>query len=448
MSYIKRIASQFFGVVLFAIPGLLYSQAYLITDVAGQGRIGYSGDGGPATNAHLNNPTSVFADNFGNIYISDWGNSRLRMVNSAGIINTIAGNGIYGYSGDGGAATAAELNGPMGIYVDDSGNIYLADIGNQRIRKINTDGIINTIAGNGTLGFSGDEGPADLAEFNDPAGICGDIFGNIYVADEFNNRIRKISAAGIISTIAGGGGRGYSGDGGPATQAELYYPSGVAVDNAGDIFIADESNNCIRKVNKQGIISTIAGNGMPGFSGDGGLAASAELSNPAGIGIDKKGNIYITDGFNNRIREIDTNGIISTIAGNGMQGDSGVGDSATLAELYNPVSVAADVSGNLYFANQFNYCVQKLSPIPPDLSPPVITVYPNPNQGIFTVEVENFNPTLRFEVYNILGQRVTFIQLTSPKTQLNLSACSNGVYLYRLISTGNKVYGTGKVIIL
>jgi len=450
LHFIKKISFLFLLLVLylFMANNLLYSQAYLVTNIAGQRTPGYTGDGGPATIANLGNPTSVYADNTGNIYISDWGNSRLRVVNSAGIISTFAGNGIYGYSGDGGPATSAELNGPMGIFVDAYGNVYIADIGNQRIRVINTNGIINTIAGNGALGFSGDGGPATSAEFNDPAGICGDIWGNIYVADEFNNRVRRINANGTIISVAGNGIQGYSGDGGPATQAEFYYPSGVAVDSAGNVFIADESNNCIRKVNTQGIISTIAGNGAPGFYGDGGPSNLAGLSNPAGVGIDNRGNIYITDGFNSRIREINANGIISTIAGNGVAGYSGAGDSATLAELYNPISIMADTSGNLYFVNQFNNFVQKLSLIPPDVSPPLITVYPNPNQGVFTVRIQNFYPFLRLEIYNILGEKVSYIELTSPITQVNLSTCSAGIYLYRLISTNNKVYGSGKVAIL
>jgi hypothetical protein len=447
--FIKNIGLRFCGLLLLCIAGnSLYSQAYLITNVAGKRTAGFSGDGGPAINADMDNPTAVYADNTGHIYISDWGNSRLRIINSAGIISTLAGNGIYGFSGDGGPATAAEINGPMGIYADNFGNVYFADIGNQRIRKINVNGIITTVAGNGVLGFSGDGGPATSAEFDDPAGICEDIWGSIYVADEFNNRVRKISPNGIISTIAGGAGRGYLGDGGPATQAELYYPSGVATDSAGDVFIADESNNCIRKVNTQGMLFTIAGNGIPGFSGDGGPANLSELSNPAGIGTDNRGNIFITDGFNSRIREINANGIISTIAGTGVAGYSGVGDSATLAALYNPISIMADTSGNLYFANEFNNYVQKLSLLPPDISPPVITVYPNPNKGIFTIGIKNFYPFLRLEVYNVLGERISYIGLTSPITQVNLSTCSAGVYLYRLISTNNKVFGSGKIVIL
>ena len=425
---------------------LLFSQSYIITNVAG-GHFGYSGDGGPCVNAELYNPTAVYADNAGNIYLSDWANSRLRVVNSAGIITTIAGNGIFGFSGDGGTASAAELNGPMGIFMDGSGNIYVADIGNSRVREINTNGIINTIAGNGTYGFSGDGGAATAAAFEDIAGICGDVSGNIYLADEFNNRVRKINTSGIISTIAGCGARGYSGDGGAATLAEFYYPSGVAVDVSGNLYIADESNNCIREVNPDGLISTIAGNGIAGYSGDGGLAAFAELDNAAGVGIDKTGNIYITDGFNNRIRKMNTSGIISTIAGNGLKGYSGIGDTATLASINDPVGIEADEEGNLYFANEFNNHVEKLSALPELSNPPEISVYPNPNKGIFTIKIQNFNPNLRLEVYNILGERVSYIGLNNAETEMNLSTASCGVYLYRVISADYKVYGSGKVVI-
>ncbi|HTA26534.1 MAG TPA: T9SS type A sorting domain-containing protein [Bacteroidia bacterium] len=434
--------------VLFIFTGYntLYAQVYIITDIAGN-TYGYAGDGGAATNAELNNPISVFAGIDGNIYISDWGNSRLRLVSASGIISTIAGNGVYGFSGDGGPASLAELNGPMGVFVDGSGNIYLADIGNERIRKINTSGVINTIAGNGIYGFSGDGGPATVASFEDPAGICSDALGDIYIADEFNNRVRMINTNGIISTIAGCAYRGYSGDSGPATLAEFYYPSGVASDAAGNLFIADESNNCIREVNNMGIISTIAGNGLPGYTGDGGQAISAELSNAAGVGVDNSGNIYITDGFNNRVRKINANGIISTIAGNGKKGFSGLGDTATLAKIYDPVSVSIDAGGNIYFANAFNYTVEKLSALPEVPIPPGIFVYPNPNKGIFTITIENFNPILNLEVYNVLGQRISYSALTSEASRINLSTCSPGVYIYRIISTGNKLYGTGKLII-
>lgn len=224
---------------------------------------------------------------------------------------------------------------------------------------------------------------------------------------------------------------------------------GVAVDSAGNVYIADESNNCIRKVDTRGIISTLAGNGKAGFAGDGGSSLSSELSNPAGVGVDNKGNIYIADSFNSRIRKIGKDGIISTIAGNGIPGYSGIGDTATLASLYDPVNIEADSKGNLYFVNAFSHTVQKLTPLPPgEVSPPAVVVYPNPNQGIFTVKVQNFQSNLRLEVYNVLGQRVSYIQLNAPETQLNLSSCSKGVYIYRLISADDTEFGSGKVVII
>jgi hypothetical protein len=325
----------------------------------------------------------------------------------------------------------------------------VADIGNERIREINTSGIINTIAGTGAYGFSGDGNPATGAEFEDPAGICGDKSGNIYVADEFNNKVREINSSGIISTIAGSSARGYSGDGGAATLAELYYPSGVAVDSIGEIFISDESNNCIRMVYSNGNITTIAGNGIAGFAGDGGSALLSELSNPAGVGVDNKGNIYIADGFNSRIRKIGRDGVISTIAGNGIPGYTGVGDTATVVSLYNPVSVFADDFGNIYLANEFNNFVQKLTPLPAkELFLSSVTIYPNPNQGVFTIAIQNFQASLKLEVYNVLGERVLYLELTSPETQLNLSAYSKGVYLYRVVSANNENFATGKIVII
>ncbi|HTB32456.1 MAG TPA: T9SS type A sorting domain-containing protein [Bacteroidia bacterium] len=441
---------KFYLVVLFicSCSGLLFAQNYIITNVAGQ-RYHINPDGGNmATNTHLANPTAVYADNTGNIYISDWGNNKLRVVNSNGVISTLAGIGVNGYSGDGGPSTAAELCGPMGIFADASHNVYMADIGNGRIRKIDTSGIISSIAGNGAYGFSGDGGSALNAEFEDPAGICGDKSGNIYVADEFNNRVRKISKSGIISTVAGSASRGYSGDGGPATGAELYYPSSVAVDDSNNIFIADESNNAIRKVNSSGIIFTIAGNGIGGFTGDGGPSNTAELFNAAGVGVDNSGNIYITDGFNERTRKITPDGKISTIAGTGLAGYSASFDVAIHATLYDPVCIMADTSGNLYFANIFNNLVQKLSVAPTnEYTPPLFKIYPNPNLGIFTVDIENNTPDLTLEVYNILGQHVSTKSLIAGETQIDLRGSPKGIYLYRIIATDDKLYGTGKIVI-
>jgi trimeric autotransporter adhesin len=263
--------------------------------VAGDGTAGYNGDGIAATTAELNNPIGVGIDDSGNIYFADAYNNRVREVNTFDIINTIAGNGTLGYNGDGIAATAAELKEPTGVAVGGSGNIYIADWLNQRIRQVNTSGIISTVAGNGTGGGNGDGGAATSAELDDPQGVAEDSSGNIYIVDVFNQRIREVNTSGIISTVAGNGTGGYNGDGIAATAAELGSPRGVAVDGSGNIYIADWNNNRIREVNTSGIISTVAGNGIAGYNGDGIAATAAELYDPYGVAVDGSGNIYIAD---------------------------------------------------------------------------------------------------------------------------------------------------------
>jgi len=335
----------------------------IISTVAGNGTQGYSGDGGAATAAQINNPYGVAVDSAGNIYIADNGNKRIRKVNTSGIISTVAGNGTGGYLGDGGVATAAQLNNPYGVTVDNNGNIYIADTSNRRIRKVNTSGIISTVAGNGTAGYSGDGGAATAAQLNNPYGVTVDNSGNIYIADTSNRRIRKVNTSGIISTVAGNGTAGYSGDGGAATAASLT-PYGVALDSTGNIYIADGSYHRIRKVNTSGIISTVAGNGTAGYSGDGGAATAAQLNNPTGIAVDSTGNIYITDGINRRIRKVNTSGIISTVAGNGTAGYSGDGGAATAAQLYYPTGVAVDSTGNIYIADNSSNRIRKVYDVP------------------------------------------------------------------------------------
>jgi trimeric autotransporter adhesin len=322
----------------------------IITTVAGDGSHGYSGegDGVLATSARLNFPQGVAIDASGNIYIADTRNHRIRMVTkSTGIITTVAGNGTVGFSGDGGLATSATLYIPTGVFVDASGNIYIADTNNNRIRMVTkSTGIITTVSGNRTVGFSGDGGLATSARLHNPRGVAIDASGNIYIADTTNRRIRMVTeSAGIITTVAGYGTVGFSGDGGLATSATLYYPDGIAIDASGNIYIADSTNHRIRMVTKStGLITTVAGNGTIGFSGDGGLATSARLHNPRGVAIDASGNIYIADTYNNRIRMVTkSTGIITTEVGNG-----------TSATLYNPSGIAIDTSGNIYIADTYN----------------------------------------------------------------------------------------------
>jgi sugar lactone lactonase YvrE len=222
----------------------------------------------------------------------------------SGVISTVAGNGTAGFSGDGGPATSAQLYNPYGVAVDTAGNLFIADATNNRVRKVTPGGVISTVAGNGTGGYSGDGGPATAAQLYSPTGVAVDTAGNLFIADPGNYRVRKVTPGGVIGTVAGNGYQGHSGDGGPATAAQLYYPYGVAVDTAGDLFIADTNNYRVRKVTPGGVISTVAGNGTPGFSGDGGPATSAWLYMPFGVAVDTAGNLFIADYGNNRIRKV------------------------------------------------------------------------------------------------------------------------------------------------
>jgi ribosomal protein S30 len=330
----------------------------IITTVAGNGVYGYSGDGGLATQAMLTYPHGVVVDASGNLYIADRDNERVRKVDTNGIITTVAGNGVYGYSGDGGPATQAMLRWPYGGAVDASGNLYIADMDNNRIRKVNANGIITRVAGNGIEGFSGDGGPAAQARLYWPAAVAVDGFGQLYIADSGNNRIRKVDTKGIITTVAGNEMSGYNGDGGPATEATLDYPHGVAVDASGNLYIGDMNNYRIRKVDTNGIITTIAGGMGGGYAGDGGPATQAQLYFPQGVALDTSGNLYIADNENNCIRKVDANGIITTVAGNGTWGYSGDGGPATQAKLYYPTAVAVDGLGNLYIADSENHRIR------------------------------------------------------------------------------------------
>jgi uncharacterized protein (TIGR03437 family) len=341
-----------------------------ISTVAGNGLPVSPGDGGPATSNSLSYPWGVAVDAAGNLYIADAGTNRVRKV-SGGMISTVAGNGTRGFSGDGGPATSASLDGPEGVAVDAAGNLYIADTNNYRVRKV-SGGTISTVAGNGILGFSGDGGPATSASLGAPWGVAVDAAGNFYLADPYNNRVRKVSG-GTISTVAGNGTRGFSGDGGPATSASLDGPGGVAVDGAGNVYIADQSNQRVRRV-IGGRLTTIGGNGGFKFSGDGGPATSASLNRPKGVAVGAAGNLYIADTENNRVREV-RGGIISTMAGNGTRGFSGDGGSAVGASLYRPSDVAMDAAGNLYIADTENNRVRKVS------GPTISTVAGNGTRG-------------------------------------------------------------------
>jgi trimeric autotransporter adhesin len=331
--------------------------------IAGTGATTYFGNGIPATGADLYYPSGVASDSSGNIYIADRSNCVVREVNGlTGIITTFAGSGTCGYSGDGGPATSAELNQPYRVAVDSSNNIYIADTANCLIRKV-TSGTITTFAGKSpslACGYAGDGGAATAAELSEPDGVAVDSMGNVYIADQDNYVVRKVSG-GTISTFAGDHTYGFAGDGGPAGSAELTYTLDVATDPQGNVYIADQYNHRIRKVNASGIISTYAGNGTAGYQGDGGLAYETSLYYPAGVSVDGAGDVIIADYDNQRVRLVDESNIIHTIAGTGTAGFNGNDILATTAELYQPTGVAVDTSGNVYEADFQNWLVREIN---------------------------------------------------------------------------------------
>jgi sugar lactone lactonase YvrE len=321
-----------------------------VSTIAGTGAVGYSGDTGAAAAATLANPAAVAYDTHGNLFLADASNHTVREISSSGIITTLAGTGIEGYSGDGAAATSAQLDTPTGVAVDAAGNVYIADSHNHRIREV-SNGTITTLAGTGTPGFSGDGAAATAAQLSLPSGVAVDTTGNVYIADTNNHRIRKVSG-GNITTLAGDGEEFYAGDGAAATAAALDSPTGVAVDGSGNVYIADRLNQRIRMVSG-GNITTLAGAGTSGFSGDGASATAATLAKPTGVSIDAAGNVYIADTDNQRIRQVG-GGVIATIEGSGSQRYGGDGGPSTAAILNSPRSVATDASGNLAIADKLN----------------------------------------------------------------------------------------------
>ena len=335
----------------------------IITTIAGNGQGGFSGDGGPATQAPLNGPYFVALDGAGNLYFSEANNFRVRKIDTNGIITTVAGNGDPVGSPNGVPATSTGIGQPLGIVLDAEGNLYIAKWdyapgpNHPLVLKVDLNGLITIFAGNGQSGYSGDGGPATQAALVNPIGLAADAAGNVYMADYYGGRVRKVDPKGIISTVAGGGS---GGDGGPATEASLLGPADVAVDIAGNLYIAEEDSNRIRKVDTNGVITTIAGSyGSMGFGGDGGPAVQAALYYPTQVTLDAAGNVYFSDQVSKIIRRIDTNGTIKTIAGGISFQYSGDGGPATQAGM-NPNKVAFDSAGNIVLCDLSNNRIRKV----------------------------------------------------------------------------------------
>jgi len=354
------VAADHLGNVFIADTGnnriRMVTPAGVVTTVAGTGNGGFSGDGGPAVSAQLALPVDVSVDAAGNLFVADQANYRIRLVNPAGVISTVAG-----VSDDGHSAMSAQFFFPNSIAVDQNGNVYVADTDIHRIRKITPDGTLITVAGNGTPGYSGDGGAATSAQLYYPAGITVDSAGNLYIADTRNQRVRKVGPNGVITTVAGNGGGNGDGDGGPALQAQLIEPGSVAVDGSGNVYIAETGGHRIRQVNTAGVITTVAGNRTMGFSGDGGPAASAQLAFPAGVAVDSAGNVFIADSANNRIRIVTPNGLIRTFAGDGTSGFAGDGGDAPSAKIAYPQSIVVDAVGNVFIADTNNQRIRKVT---------------------------------------------------------------------------------------
>jgi uncharacterized protein (TIGR03437 family) len=364
------------------LPGVLAAQSGVLSTVAGNGTPGDSGDGDPAVSASLRFlPTrqvpdepdiseldrymQIWVDAGSNLWISDYSNHRVRRVTPAGVITTVAGTGTRGYSGDGGPARSAALWGPAAVAVDPrDGAAYLADQQNNRLRRVGPDGVITTVAGNGQhlLYRAGEIATASPMDW--PSGLAIDSAGTIYFSEVHSNRIARIAGNRIV-TVAGDGFEGMTGDGGPAASARLRFPAGLAFDGRGNLYIADQRNHRVRRIAPDGTMTTAAGTGngrnTGGYGGDGGPATSAQLNNPVAVAVDAAGNLYIADMLNHRIRRVAPNGTITTVAGNGRPGFSGDGGPAASGQLNFPAGVAVDPSGNLYIADWQNYRVRKVT---------------------------------------------------------------------------------------
>jgi len=398
----------------------------MMSRYVGSGESGFSGDGGPAIKASLRIPAGLAFDLEGNLYIADRENHRVRKVDTSGNISTFAGTGKAGFSGDGGPAAKASLNLPSGVVADKKGNLFISDRSNDRIRVVDKKGVIRTYAGSGVAGFQGDAGPALKAQLDKPFGITLDKSGNLYIADRNNNRVRKVSSEGIITTVAGDGGFFFMGDNGPAYRASVAAPTGVSVDSKGNLYIADRNNNRIRVVDKLGMIRTVVGTGQQDYNGDSEAARETNLYLPFTLTVDSNDKLLVVDRSHYRIRRIDPkNGQVETVAGNGLKLFAGDGGPATGATLSFPHGMSVDKYDNLIFSDKGHFRIRRITP-----EGVINTIGGNGIRG----NVGDNIPALEANFYNV----TTIAQ--NPKGDMYMSSPSGFVSLIRKLDAKGFVH--------
>jgi streptogramin lyase len=438
-------------IMLGTLNGDGWSQG-IITTLAGNGVTQYIGDGWPATAYSLAAPMGLCADQNGNIYEADFAESRIRKVNAQDTLFTIAGIGVPGYAGDGGPATLATFANPTGVVMDTAGNLFITEEYNNIVRKINrVTGQVSTVCGTGTGGYAGDGGPATAAMLDQPGGLCLDKAGNIYIADKNNNRIRKVDrTTGIISTYAGNGTFGYSGDGGAADATKLAFPRGVSIDTLGNIYIADFGNHRVRKVDAiSGNISTVAGTGSPGYAGNNGPAIAARLTDPHGVYVSRRGNLYIADYGNNVVRVVTPDGVMHTVAGSGLHGYSGDAGAALSATMQGPTAVCTDQLENLYIADWGNSAIRKVTPVYTGIDEAReignIMIYPVPASDVLYISLPAGKLNSILKILDPAG-RTVYEQAAFAGGAIPVSHLANGVYGVSL--TDGESHFSGRFIIL
>ena len=412
--------------IITILANVLLNQAQVVTTFAGSGAFGSTDATGIAASFHF--PTGVCTDAAGNVYVADRENDKIRKISSAGVVSTLAGSGVSGSTDATGIA--ASFYYPYSVCIDTSGNIYVADANNNKIRKINPAGVVSTFAGSGAIGSTDATGSA--ASFYSPRGICTDVIGNVYVADVGNHKIRKINSVGVVSTFAGSGIAGSTDATGIA--ASFAFPIGVCADATGNVYVADYNNHKIRKISPTGVVSTFAGSGVIGSTDTTGIAAS--FNYPTGVCIDSTGNVYVADYNNHKIRKISPTGEVSTFAGTGASGST---DAAGIsASFSSPFGVCSDAAGNIYVGDAGNNKIRKILAFSADiqsLSANTINfnAYPNPTSTTLTVQTNEI-----LESINIYNSLYSLIQ-TENKTTFSVEQLPAGIYWIQIkTAKGNR----------